>query len=51
MAAVVVTYNRKNLLARRLEAIFAETRPVDHVIVVDNCSTDGTPNFWLSAAI
>jgi rhamnopyranosyl-N-acetylglucosaminyl-diphospho-decaprenol beta-1,3/1,4-galactofuranosyltransferase len=45
IAAVVVTYNRKNLLARCLEAIFAQTRPVDRVIVVDNCSTDGTPEF------
>lgn len=45
MAAVVVTYNRKELLGRCLNAIFAQARPVDRAIVVDNCSTDGTPKF------
>lgn len=43
VAAVVVTYNRKILLARCLDAVLAQTRPVDRVILVDNCSTDGTP--------
>lgn len=45
VAAVVVTYNRKNLLKQCLEAILAQTRPVDRIVVVDNCSTDGTPEF------
>ena len=40
--AVVLTYNRKNLLSRCLDCIFAQSRPCDSVIVVDNCSSDGT---------
>lgn len=40
--AVVLTYNRKDLLARCLDAIYAQTRPCDGVIVIDNASTDGT---------
>jgi GT2 family glycosyltransferase len=39
---VVVTYERRDLLARALAAIGAQTRPPDVVIVVDNASTDGT---------
>ena len=40
--AVVVTYNRKELLRECLVALRAQTRPPDHVLVVDNASTDGT---------
>ncbi|MGI5228260.1 glycosyltransferase [Actinoallomurus sp. CA-142502] len=39
---MVVTYERRDLLARALAAIDAQTRPPDVVIVVDNASTDGT---------
>jgi rhamnopyranosyl-N-acetylglucosaminyl-diphospho-decaprenol beta-1,3/1,4-galactofuranosyltransferase len=42
VCAVVVTYNRKDLLAECLDAVGAQTRPVEHVLVVDNASTDGT---------
>jgi rhamnopyranosyl-N-acetylglucosaminyl-diphospho-decaprenol beta-1,3/1,4-galactofuranosyltransferase len=42
VAAAVVTYNRKVLLAECLEAILAQTRPPAKVFVVDNASTDGT---------
>lgn len=41
VAAVVVTFNRRDLLARLLEALLA-TPDLDEVIVVDNASTDGT---------
>ncbi|WP_433332716.1 glycosyltransferase [Spirillospora sp. CA-294931] len=41
--AVVVTYNRRDLLTEALDALRAQTRPLDAVIVVDNASTDGTP--------
>src|SRR5258708_37508271 len=41
-AAVLVTYNRKELLVEALTALRAQTRPADTVIVVDNASTDGT---------
>ncbi len=43
VAAVVVTYNRRALLEECLAALAAQARPVDHVLVVDNASTDGTP--------
>jgi GT2 family glycosyltransferase len=42
VAAVVVTYNRRELLARCLAALEAQTRRPDRVVVVDNASTDGT---------
>lgn len=43
VAAVVVTYNRVDLLEQCLAALRAQTRPPDEVLVVDNASTDGTP--------
>lgn len=42
VAAVVVTYNRKYLLRENLQALQAQTRKPDKIIVVDNASTDGT---------
>ena len=46
IAAVVVTYNRLDLLQRLLEALDA-FGDVDEVLVVDNASTDGTGE-WLA---
>lgn len=43
--AVVVTYNRKELLKECIEAILNQTAPVEKLIVVDNNSTDGTDEF------
>ena len=43
IAAVVVTYNRKKLLHECLDGILAQTRPVQGIILIDNASTDGTP--------
>lgn len=40
--AIIVTYNRKELLARCLRAVLQQTQTPDAVIVVDNASTDGT---------
>jgi GT2 family glycosyltransferase len=40
--AVVVTYNRRDLLLESLAAVLAQTRAPDKVIVVDNASKDGT---------
>src|SRR5260370_443057 len=42
VAAVIVTFNRKGLLVRCLEAVRAQTRPCDRVFIIDNASTDGT---------
>lgn len=42
VVAVVVTWNRRDLLITSLRAVLAQTRPPDRVVVVDNASTDGT---------
>ncbi|QQS55642.1 MAG: glycosyltransferase family 2 protein [Candidatus Competibacteraceae bacterium] len=39
---VVVTYNRKALLAHCLDALRHQTLAPAHIIVIDNASTDGT---------
>ncbi len=44
IAAVIVTYNRKELLEEVLEAFDAQTKLPDYMIVVDNACTDGTHN-------
>ena len=46
---VVVTFNRKELLIKCLEALHRQTRPPTSIVVVDNASTDGTPGM-LSAS-
>ncbi len=43
VVAVIVTWNRRDLLLEALGAVCAQSRPPDTVIVVDNASTDGTP--------
>ena len=40
--AVVVTYNRKDLLLECLESISSQTMPVNKIVLIDNASTDGT---------
>ena len=42
VTAVVVTYNRRDLLLACLDALAAQTHRLDAVIVVDGASTDGT---------
>ena len=42
VCAIVVTYNRRELLAACLAALAAQERAVDEIVVVDNASTDGT---------
>ena len=43
VVAVVVTYNRKDLLLECLAGLARQSRPVDGLVLVDNASTDGTP--------
>ncbi|MGE5697887.1 MAG: glycosyltransferase [Candidatus Sericytochromatia bacterium] len=40
LCAVVVTHRRPDELAKSLDALSAQTRPVDHLIVVDNDNSD-----------
>ena len=42
MVAVVVTWNRRELLEECLAALAAQTIPLTAMVVVDNASTDGT---------
>ena len=42
VVAVIVTWNRRELLAESLSAVADQTRPPDRLVVVDNASTDGT---------
>lgn len=42
-AAVVVTYNRKELLQKNIESLLAQTeKDVLDILIIDNASTDGT---------
>jgi rhamnopyranosyl-N-acetylglucosaminyl-diphospho-decaprenol beta-1,3/1,4-galactofuranosyltransferase len=43
VCAVVVTYNRVELLRECLTALERQSRPLDLVMVIDNASSDGTP--------
>lgn len=46
ICAVVVTYNRKDLLLNCLQALQAQSYPPSHIVVVNNTSTDGTVDFY-----
>lgn len=43
-AAVVVTFNRKRLLVEALNSLLKQTIPPVKIVVIDNHSTDGTPD-------
>ncbi len=42
IAAVVVTYNRKEMLIKCLQGILIQTQPIDALFIIDNASTDET---------
>lgn len=42
VTAVVLTYNRRDLVQTCVRALLAQSRQVDRIVVVDNCSTDDT---------
>jgi len=42
VAAVVVTYNRKNLLLENVQSLLGQTFSDVQIIIVDNNSSDGT---------
>lgn len=42
IAAVIVTYNRKELLCQNVDMLLKQITQIDKIIIVDNCSTDGT---------
>jgi|SRR5579862_2718329 len=43
VAAVVVTFNRKDMLLGCVRSLLTQTHPVEHIVLVDNATTDGTP--------
>ena len=47
--AVVVSYNRRDLVLETLGAVRAQDPPPTRVVLVDNASTDGTPDAVRSA--
>ncbi|MEM7306547.1 MAG: PIG-L family deacetylase [Planctomycetota bacterium] len=40
--AVISTWNKKGVVLENLDSLRAQTRPFASIVVVDNCSTDGT---------
>lgn len=44
IVAVVVAWNRPELLKETLDGLAAQTHPLDEVVVIDNASTDNSPD-------
>lgn len=42
VAVVMCTYNGERFVAEQLESIFSQTRPPDHLVIVDDASGDDT---------
>jgi rhamnopyranosyl-N-acetylglucosaminyl-diphospho-decaprenol beta-1,3/1,4-galactofuranosyltransferase len=51
IVAVIVTRHRRDLLGRSLAAIAAQTRPVDHVVLVDNGPDDPVEDVALASGL
>ncbi len=49
VTAVILTYNRQDLLKRCLDAVYSQSRACDYVIVIDNASDDGTKEMLLDS--
>ena len=49
--AAVVTHNRRELLERCLDGLARQERPCDGTLVIDNASTDGTPEMLKRRAV
>ena len=45
VAAVVVTYNRKELLKENIDSLLAQEPEIPSIIIIDNHSTDGTKDY------
>ena len=48
--AIVVTYNRKELLQECIDALLAQSKPVEKILVINNASTDGTEKLFEAGA-
>jgi len=49
VCAVVVTYNRKNILLECLDSLLKQTHALDAIYLIDNASSDGTPDMLKKA--
>lgn len=45
VSAVIVTFNRKELLIKTIQSLYNQTRKLDNIYIIDNCSTDNTYEF------
>lgn len=45
IAAIIVTYNRKQCLCKCIEAVEQQSYPLSMIYIVDNASTDGTGTY------
>lgn len=45
IVAVIVTFNRKELLLKNIEMCFSQQREIDKIIIIDNHSEDGTRTY------
>ncbi len=50
VAGIVVTYNRRSLLERCIEALSSQTMQLQSIIIIDNASTDDTA-LWFSQSV
>ncbi len=51
ICAVVVTYNRKKFLVECLDSLIKQSKTLDAIILIDNCSTDKTPSYLVEKNI
>jgi len=51
ICAIIVTYNRKNLLLKTLESIFSQSVNINSIFIINNGSTDDTENMLIKKGI
>jgi GT2 family glycosyltransferase len=51
IAAVVVTYNRKEYLLECIQSLLSQSRKLDQIYIINNASTDGTYEYLLEQQI